>query len=248
MEKGAQKQETQNKKVARRLLGKTFLLFFKKYNLQRLQSKQEESTEEEEMKQQQRMKIMKDLTKKIRSKGRMNAKNRWWVAEIWAADCEKAWIHTGWEDTMQKWYNWLEEMKKKDEKEQMKEMHILEKDEDDARLLERCEAKRKEWSIHWQRKEEVQNMKDKPWKIEELRRWEEALPRLKECDLEKTSRMYKAKTEVGCDGFHPKVPLDLTKETRGEIVELLEKGGAEWQMAQTGLRNDVLPDPEECYE
>ena len=33
----------------------------------------------------------------------------------------------------------------------------------------------------------------------------------------------KAKTGVGCDGFHPKVPLDLTKETRREIVEFLEK-------------------------
>ena len=31
------------------------------------------------------------------------------------------------------------------------------------------------------------------------------------------------KTGVGCDGFRPKVPVDLTKETRGEIVELLEK-------------------------
>ena len=62
----------------------------------------EESTEEEEMKQQQRMMmIMKDLFKK-RSKGRMNAKSRWWVCEQLAADCEKAWIHTGWEETMQK--------------------------------------------------------------------------------------------------------------------------------------------------
>ena len=34
-----------------------------------------------------------------------------------AADCERAWIHAGWEDTMQEWYMWLEEMKKKDEKE-----------------------------------------------------------------------------------------------------------------------------------
>ena len=41
--------------------------------------------------------------------------------------------------------------------------------------------------------------------------------RLKECDLDKASRMFKAKTGVGCDGFHPKVLLDLTKETRGEI-------------------------------
>ena len=56
MEEGAQKQEIQNKKVGRRLLGKNFSLFGEN-NLQRLQSKQEESTEEEEMKQQQRMAI-----------------------------------------------------------------------------------------------------------------------------------------------------------------------------------------------
>ena len=60
-------------------------------------------------------------------------------------------------------------------------------------------------------------------KNEELRKWEEALPRLKECDLEKVSRLYKARTGVGCDGFHSKVPLDLPNETRGEIVEFLEK-------------------------
>ena len=56
-----------------------------------------------------------------------------------------------------------------------------------------------------------------------MKECEEALPRLKEGDLDKASRLYKAKTGVGCDGFHPKVPLDLTKEMRGEIVEFLEK-------------------------
>ena len=84
--------------------------------MQLQQSKQGELTEEEEMKQQQRMVIMKDLIRKIRSKGRMYAKNRWWVAELLAADCEKAWIHVKWEDTMQN-------MKKKDEKENMEDMH-----------------------------------------------------------------------------------------------------------------------------
>ena len=48
---------------------------FREYNLQRMQSKQDELTEGEEMKQQQRMKIMKDLTKKIRSRGGMDAEN-----------------------------------------------------------------------------------------------------------------------------------------------------------------------------
>ena len=28
---------------------------------------------------------------------------------------------------------------------------------------------------------------------------------------------------MGCDGFHPKVPLDLTKESTGKVVEFLEK-------------------------
>ena len=41
--------------------------------------------------------------------------------------------------------------------------------------------------------------------------------------MEKASRLYTAKTGVGCDGFRPNVPLNLTKETRGEIVEFLEK-------------------------
>ena len=95
---------------------------FREYNLQRQQSKQEESTEEEEMKQQQRMEIVKDLSNKIRSKGRTDAEIRWWVSELLAADCENAWIHPEWEDTMQKFYNLLEDMKKKDEKEKREDI------------------------------------------------------------------------------------------------------------------------------
>ena len=96
---------------------------FREYNLHRLQSKQEESTEEQEMEQQQKMAIMKGLMKKIRSKGRMDAKYRWCVSELLAKDCEKAWTRTGWEDTMQKLYEWLEHMKKQDEMEKMEELH-----------------------------------------------------------------------------------------------------------------------------
>ena len=29
-----------------------------------------------------------------------DAKNRWWVSELLAKDCEEAWIHTGEEDTL----------------------------------------------------------------------------------------------------------------------------------------------------
>ena len=114
---------------------------FREYNLHRQQSKQEELTEEEEMKQQQRMVIMKDVMRKIRSKGRMDAKNRWWVSELLAADCEKAWIHTGWEDTMQKWYKWLDEMKKRDEKGKMEELHWHKV----AQMIKSAEGKR--WTL-----------------------------------------------------------------------------------------------------
>ena len=60
----------------------------------------EDSTDEEEMKRQQRMKVMKDMLKKIRSQRRMDAENQWWVAELLAADREKAWLHPE-EETMQ---------------------------------------------------------------------------------------------------------------------------------------------------
>ena len=53
----------------------------------------------------------------------MDAENRWWVAELLAADCEKAWLHPGEEETMQKWYAWLEKMEKGNEKRKMEDMH-----------------------------------------------------------------------------------------------------------------------------
>ena len=52
----------------------------------------------------------------------MDAENRWWVAELLAADCEKAWPHPGEKETMQKWYVWLEKMKKEDEKRKIEEL------------------------------------------------------------------------------------------------------------------------------
>ena len=97
---------------------------------------------------------------------------------------------------MQKWYHWLEDMKKKDKEEKMEGLHqqkvtqmiesaegsagrlhkittptawrggtqILRKEED-AGLLDRCEAKRKEWAKRWQCDESVQKVEDKPWKM-----------------------------------------------------------------------------------
>ena len=59
------------------------------------------------------MKVTKDPTKKIGSKGIVDAENRWWVAELLAADCEKAWLHPGQEKTMQKMICLVQKMKKR---------------------------------------------------------------------------------------------------------------------------------------
>ena len=92
-------------------------------------------------------------------------------------------------------------------------------------------------------------MDNKPWTNEELKKLEEALQRPKECQLERVSRLYKAKTRVRCDGFHTKVPLGLTKETRRKRNHRVSgESGAEREVAATSLYNDVLLDTEECYE
>ena len=54
------------------------------------------------------------------------------------------------------------------------------------------------------------------------------------------SRSYKAKTGIGCDGFHPKHHLDLTKETMREVVEFLESVEQSWKMTATSRYHDFL--------
>ena len=51
------------------------------------------------------------------------SKRNWRISELLAADCEKVWLQAGWEDTMQKWYDWPCEMKKKDEAKKMEVEH-----------------------------------------------------------------------------------------------------------------------------
>ena len=70
--------------------------------LQRSNDMQASKTEEDEMRQwQQRMKTMTDMIRKIKAKDRMDADNSWWVSELLAADCMKAWLHPEWDDTVQ---------------------------------------------------------------------------------------------------------------------------------------------------
>ena len=55
----------------------------------------------------------------------MDAESRRWVSELLAAGCEKAWVHPGWEDTMQVWYDLAGKMKRRDERKKMKCLHQL---------------------------------------------------------------------------------------------------------------------------
>ena len=52
------------------------------------------------------------------------------------------------------------------------------------------------------------------WRNDELRSLEEGLPQQGDEGLEKAARSYKATTGVGCDKFHHKDPVDLSKDTR----------------------------------
>ena len=72
--------------------------------------------------------------------------------------------------------------------------------------MDRCEAKGREWAKHWQCVEEVQKVEEKLWMNEELRKLEEALPRLKECHFGRGVQIVQAKTGMGCDSFHRKFP------------------------------------------
>ena len=49
----------------------------------------------------------------------------------------------------------------------------MEKEEEDARLLARYEAKREERANHWQCYKSVQNVEDKPWNTEDLKKLED---------------------------------------------------------------------------
>ena len=108
--------------------------------------------------------------------------------------------------------------------------------------------KRKGKNGHWQCDEEVQNVEEKAFGKKELKKLEEALPRLKECASEKISRLYKEKTGVGCYGFHPQIPLDLTNETRREIVESLEKVEQSGKWPRQACTTMLFFDSEECQK
>ena len=54
---------------------------------------------------------------------------------------------------------------------------------------------------------------------------------------------YKASTRVGADGFHPKVPWDLSEETCGKIVVILAKVEqcGHWSVQTSTLLHFLIP-------
>ena len=98
-------------------------------------------------------------------------------------------------------------------------IQVLEEEERDVRPLARCEEKMGVRTKHWQCNTEVQDLKDKAWRHEELKRLEEGIPRLKEGDSEKAGEITRQRRVWDVMEFHQKVPPDLSEETRGKIVE-----------------------------
>ena len=54
----------------------------------------------------------------------------------------------------------------------------------------------------------MQCVEDEPWR---------------NLSFERAARSYKATTGVGCHGIHYTVPLDISKETKREVVKFIEK-------------------------
>ena len=94
-------------------------------------------------------------------------------------------------------------------------IRILREEEEENRPVERSKEKRKEWAKHWQCTAEAQSLHDKPRVNDELRKSEEAMPRLAERPLEKAATCYKTQTGLGCDGFHqgPLGPVKRNNKT-----------------------------------
>ena len=159
-------------------------------------------TDEEGIKQKQSMKIVADMMRKPTATFSMDAQNSWWFSDCQSEKhdyCEKSRQQLG-EVVCKCWWIWWEMLSP------WRDM--------------RTKTKSGHW--HWQCGTEVQHNEDKPRRNEELRSLGKGLPRLEE-NLKRAARSYKAATGVGCDWFHSKVPLDLQREMRGDILKFLKK-------------------------
>ena len=108
---------------------------------------QESQTEKEDMRQQQRMKVMKDMTRKIKSKGSMDANSSWSVSELLAADCRKAYKLVS---RMIRSAGGGTAVAQNHQTNGVERRQILKEEEEDAKRLARCDQKKKERAKHWQ--------------------------------------------------------------------------------------------------
>ena len=126
--------------------------------------------------------------------------------------------------------------------------HILKKEEEDVRLLDRCEAKRKNGQSIWKCNESVQNLEDKLWKNEKSKKPRGSAAKAEGVSFgigietvqdENRSGMLRLPLQgpSGCDNRH---------ERRSRRV--LGEGRAEWEMAAASLHDDVLLNSEEPHE
>ena len=114
---------------------------------------------------------------------------------------------------------------------------ILKKEEEDARLLDRCEAKRKAWAKHRQCDESVQNLEDKPWKYEELKKL-----------VEKSFEIAQGENRSRMRWLPTQNPLGLVERNQKSNCGVTGKGGTKWKTAAANLHNDVLLDSEKCHK
>ena len=80
-------------------------------------------TEEEEVTQQENMAGMARMVRKIKKSKRQNGRAKQLVggsANCWLLIVKKARLHPEWADTMQEWYNWLHEERRRTRKREEK--------------------------------------------------------------------------------------------------------------------------------
>ena len=127
-------------------------------------------------------------------------------------------------------------------------VQILKEEEEDARLLDRSEAKRKEWAKHWQcdsgkyiicrtSREGIRNWVNVRKRCRDERR-----------RLGKGVEIVQGKDRSWIRRLPPESPLGLDKRNKGRNRGVAGKGEAELQMAATSLYDDVFHGAEERHE
>ena len=146
------------------------------------------------------------------------------------------------EDTLPRWSNWKEEEHQKlnSRKEECKFGRM------DVRPFNRCDEKRKDWAKHWQCNTEVQELRDKPWRSEELRSLQEGLPMLRGSKVGEGGEFQGS--HGGMRWMSPQSSARLHKGNWKLVCEVLQKNGTVWEMAAASLHDDVVPDSKERHE